>query len=778
MRGITCWSTILLRTGSLVLLLVLGFSPVHGARDVAPQRECATCHIAWLTDFKRQDVTPLIAYEPKPVTESGREDVASTSRMCFSCHDGFMIESRATWTDVRHQHPVGVKPSAKVTLPTSNGKTLFPLNDDGKVYCGTCHTAHGVDWEQSQSPVFMRMKNVDSSLCLACHRDRANGPAEGNHPTLRPMASPPEALRSAGAKFGRQGKVICQTCHRPHGAAADKMLVKSNSDSQLCAECHTDKQAILNTKHDLSIMAPEARNRRGESLAESGPCGACHVPHGGKGPALWAREPMPGAEPGASSCLSCHHPDGLAKEKGIGERSHPLNVALSTLGIGVKDNTWLSQAPGMGKDKSLVPLPLYDARGHRDPNADRVACGTCHDPHRWSPAKSTAPAGDPRRTEGGPKDSFLRLALDDNSGLCVNCHINQRPVAASKHNIPAFLSASGEKKKPAAESGLCQSCHQVHNARGAYLWTRQGGSGKGLVESLCTDCHRLDGMASKHVTGEHSHPVATRLRPGMRANLPLFAAADGQGARENLDCATCHDPHRWDPSAANHKADTDLAVEGNARTSFLRLVAAPDGDLCTECHREQGFVRRTDHDMAVSAPRTTNAKEATVKHSGVCGQCHAAHNAGQTLRLWARVPGPGENATTQLCTSCHAAGQPGEKKTPLEMKHPSNVLVWNNSQRSRFDSRANSAFPVFNTDGKDSLRGNITCLTCHDPHRWEAGVAQPGPGKNSEGDVRTSFLRATNSEHSVCAYCHGLDSLYRYKYFHGKSTHVKTPPAR
>ena len=124
--------------GALALAgLLCDTSASAATNDVAENRECASCHIMWLNDFKRSDVTPLIPYDPKPRVDSGRQDVSSTERMCFSCHDGFMLESRAVWRSGQHDHPVGVKPSDKVKIPTSKGKTLFPLNDDGKL-CDGC----------------------------------------------------------------------------------------------------------------------------------------------------------------------------------------------------------------------------------------------------------------------------------------------------------------------------------------------------------------------------------------------------------------------------------------------------------------------------------------------------------------------------------------------------------------------------------------------------------------------------------------------------------------
>jgi hypothetical protein len=94
----------------LVVACLLVCETAHAARLPSANRECAACHVAWITDFKRDDVTTLIPYEPKAKTESGQQDSSSTDRMCFSCHDGFVLDSRFLWKDSGHGHPLGQKP--------------------------------------------------------------------------------------------------------------------------------------------------------------------------------------------------------------------------------------------------------------------------------------------------------------------------------------------------------------------------------------------------------------------------------------------------------------------------------------------------------------------------------------------------------------------------------------------------------------------------------------------------------------------------------------------
>jgi predicted CXXCH cytochrome family protein len=772
MSGRAPWLAALLLAGLVV-------APARAAPDdVAENRECATCHVMWLNDFKRSDVTPLIPYDPRPRVDTGRQDVASTERMCFSCHDGFMLDSRFVWRRGQHAHPVGVKPSEQVKIPTSKGKTVFPLNDDGKLYCGTCHSAHGVDWKQDESPVFLRVKNVDSSLCFACHLDRSTGPEEGNHPVFKKIADPPPELRARGAHFGRGGSVICQTCHNPHGATQKKMLVMSQENSELCGACHADKYRIRRSKHDLAVMAPQARNSRNQGVAESGPCGVCHLPHKASGPALWARELYPGVDPMSARCLSCHNPEGLAKDKTVGAHSHPVNVPVAKAGISAGPQGWTSRFPLPDTLAALTRLPLYDDQGLRIDNGGKVGCASCHDPHRWSAADDGAnpEPPDPRKLEGDGRNSFLRIPLDTSARLCANCHVDKAAVLLSKHNaglMPAARPASNKKAPQApGEAGVCAACHVPHNAKAPYLWARAMGPDKGRTGALCTDCHRDGGAAGKKVVAAHSHPVNRPLAVGMQTQLPLFGDDP-----ERVECATCHDPHQWDPADLKSRAGARPDAEGDAGNSFLRRAASGRAELCVECHREQRLVRGTDHDLTVTVPQAVNAQGQTAAQSGVCGQCHGVHNALRDLRLWARAPGAGPDAGEQLCRSCHAAGQAAAAKVPGERqgRHPGTVTAWSPEIRARFNPKGAVGIEVYGADGRPAATGLITCTSCHNPHQWSAQQPAEGPGKNREGDVRSSFLRLARSESFLCADCHGRDALFRYKYFHGQSAHKAYP---
>jgi len=823
---------------STIYILYLCFFPTdsYAARVVAEKRECATCHVAWMADFKREDVVTLIPYEPRPMQETGRQDVVSTERMCFSCHDGFVLDSRFFWEEKGHSHPVGIVPSDRVRIPTEEGKTIFPLNDDGKVYCGTCHSAHGVEWGNKISPVFLRIPNVDSSICSTCHIDR-KGETNGhlNHPLLEKVPKDGKRLQSDGAKFGKDDKVICQSCHRVHGSKEKKLLVKNNDRSQLCGTCHSDKarngtnsgnghthpinvvpkeakipedfasagskfgpnkevicqtchavhiapsgkllvleqeqlkegiclkchdnkRTVLKYGHNLLAKSDQTTPREKIPSKNLGVCGTCHNIHGGNGPKMWARTLAPGGNAVADLCLSCHKQGGAAEKHTVGKYSHPVGATLPS---GVK--------PGK--------LPLFTGSGAKTHSSKYglVTCPTCHDVH--GPASRLKPQTSAREKRGG-EGKYLRIGEGNLTLLCKKCHEDKWSITKTKHDL-------FPEKRNSQSLGVCSNCHQVHNGKGPRMWARDGDFNKRDLGTLCKNCHVKDGVAKKKTVGGHSHPLGVSVeKAGIKVSpkgwigegdkkpkpavLPLY---DAHGKKQHntegdVGCATCHDPHQWNPGTS---ADAGGEEEGDARNSFLRISAAPDGELCIICHRSKSTVRQTDHDLSVTVPQADNALGEGLTQSGVCGQCHAVHNAVQDFVIWGRPLGPGRDAPEMLCRSCHLEGEIAQKKVPEKAEHPGYVLAWDGDMRDP-EMRSITNLPVFRDDGRRAMLGYISCPTCHNVHQWSArkpGVE--GSGKNEEGDVFNSFLRMKSTEDVLCADCHGLDAIFRYKYFHGTS---------
>jgi predicted CXXCH cytochrome family protein len=297
---------------------------------------------------------------------------------------------------------------------------------------------------------------------------------------------------------------------------------------------------------------------------------------------------------------------------------------------------------------------------------------------------------------------------------------------------------------------------------------RQGKQGQ--IEAVCTTCHVKGGVAGNKLTGTHSHPLQRNLsRVGGRTSLPLFNQTGQRHAGGKVDCATCHDPHQWDPTNALSSAGSNPKVDGDATTSFLRKTAAPASTLCVDCHRDQRSIRGTDHDMQVTGNKATNHQGRAVLQTGVCGQCHSVHNATSGLVLWARNIQPGLDPQTALCLSCHTEGAVAADKIPDRVMRPHGILLWSNQMRTARNERHSLPYvPVFNRRGQRASVGRLRCASCHNPHVWDADRPREGDNRKIEGNVTNSFLRNGSSSHIVCADCHGQDAIFRYKYFHGE----------
>ncbi|MCK5186777.1 MAG: hypothetical protein KAR43_06535, partial [Deltaproteobacteria bacterium] len=119
----------------ITLLLSISACPKVSNARVAPgskadsAKECAICHYRWVYAFfvEHRDGELVPFPEESPVTLEER---------CFSCHDGSVMDDREKVFSDRG-HKTGIKPSDKVNVPEE-----FPLDEEGKIQCYTCHMHH------------------------------------------------------------------------------------------------------------------------------------------------------------------------------------------------------------------------------------------------------------------------------------------------------------------------------------------------------------------------------------------------------------------------------------------------------------------------------------------------------------------------------------------------------------------------------------------------------------------------------------------------------------
>lgn len=744
-----------------IALVAIADTPKASAQfEMSSKKECALCHIMWMDEFRTNKET-LIQWQPGNVLMKDTQGIVSAEEVCYSCHDGYVGDSRfSAWKD--HNHPVFQKPSKDMTIPAS-----LPLSNKDEIYCGTCHSPHsGREAVPGASPeetipgplAFLRLPNINSGLCEACHVNRADYRSTNGHPLHVTMPTIPEVLLKEGSVQGKPvERIICETCHKTHGAKGSRITVMANNQSGLCMVCHKER-TITGSAHGAESM-PGVRIPTEPIVSESGPCGICHGVHQSTGFRLMKKK-GPSGNPATQLCLSCHNGDPASGIKSIGSHSHPIGIAAS--GKNGSGNTAMTIPQG---------LPLYDQFGAVLPSGS-IQCFTCHDIHQWDPADAGNRGGP--NVEGDASNSFLRIRADGASPLCTACHADKQSLLSFDHNLTLTApQATNSLGKVPRNSGACGACHLPHNAMDQRLWAREIRLDHEGKPEYCRGCHSDSGPANAKQIRNNSHPSDIALNAPdfppptiINGTLPLFNPEGGTENGDRIGCRTCHEVHAWSAAKTFTPSDNLTAnQEGDARNSFLRLPASPEPALCALCHPDENNIVGTDHDLLVSAPAASNLFGQVPIQSGQCGVCHAAHNSLNRRLQWNQVlPSVEQNQhpMDSLCLSCHSTNGAAAGKTPSVVGHPKGKLI---TSMLTPDKRDRDYIRIFDDEWKEVDVGDLSCSSCHSYYQWNHLFNGPGPGHNTEGDATNSFLR-TSSEKSVCRDCHGETAIWRYLYYH------------
>ncbi|MBW1881524.1 MAG: cytochrome c3 family protein, partial [Deltaproteobacteria bacterium] len=496
----------------------------------------------------------------QPASDADVTEAIDEGHLCVECHDGFVNDDRFVWDSELERHPEGIVPDRE--LPT-----FFPLDEQGRIVCSTCHSPHGVSTVEEvrvahtsgdvhklvrHAPgqeMFTRMSREDSALCIGCHEDAAHERAvdelgvEGRtHPVGPELIEALEEREDTGegGDLGLPPGITggCLTCHAVHGAT-HAGLSRGADQGEVCMACHRESgdparnhPLGLDLGRDFRVPRKTAdlpMTRQGHT------CRTCHDLVGGIGDHM-IRVPMDGG----LLCISCHEPEKASGPHGSKEVGDPLPC------VGCHQ-------VHEGNPKARLLRTLGSATS-RDPQG----CLYCHG------------AGG-RFAEAGVRPGKLGHPVDVEDLSCAKCHDEHQPDL----DLPSCRSCHEEEGVEEDRGGHggaeCLDCHPMHRASPRYVATDVE---LNPVSRRCLGCHApgTDGSEDHVTLYEHPLPIfkpdGTRWSP--LGKLPLFDSRGNQvisGQNGELTCTSCHLVHGPDAE----KPGDNLRIPGWQ-------------DACSACH--------------------------------------------------------------------------------------------------------------------------------------------------------------------------------------------------
>ena len=428
-------------------------------------------------------------------------------------------------------------------------------------------------------------------------------------------------------------------------------------------------------------------------------------------PAVAATHPVPlEKNTDAKKCLECHED----KAKGKAVHSAIQMGCLSCHEIRVnKDVTRV-------KLITTTPYALC-LTCHADKNASDIKgvvhspavrdCMKCHDPH-----------------VSDNKNQLLKASAGDaKENLCLSCHKIglDTPAKGSRH---------------AALDMGCETCHVTHKTgeRGKeefdYHLTKS-------APGLCVDCH--DPKDANLQKAHQNQPFGTanciQCHDPHQSKSPKLLQAFTHNPFENNMCESCHKPAKDGKVVLAAASAKDLCVTCHddkvKQISDAKVQHPGAAGECTDCHdphagKTPGFVKPDPVNACLTchADQAEQHKKKNI-HQPVfeqgCATCHEPHGGENQHLLRAKD-------TNTACLECHGPDRSpakieaehlitiyeGKVKLPEAYLRKAPVLPLQYGAGHPVDSHPITG-PV---DAKDPAKGQISCLTCHQPHSSD----QPG----------------------------------------------------
>ena len=336
--------------------------------------------------------------------------------------------------------------------------------------------------------------------------------------------------------------------------------------------------------------------------------------------------------------------------------------------------------------------------------------------------------------------------------VCIFCHTphNANPAAplwnqtlsGATYQVYASTTLEATVGPPGGSSKLCLSCHDGTIAIGNTV-----NSGTLAVQGVNTQ-GRLTGPSSLGTDLRSSHPIALVPVVGSEIVKPPAGSPVKLDATGQVQCVSCHDPHRMDVDSTTNK--------------FLVTNNSASG-LCSVCHNK-AYWGSNPSTHKTSTKSYTAAQGAhtgyTTVAANACEACHKPHTAASAPRGLKAVE---ERTCGSGGSSCHGTSNIGrniQAEFSKAYRHPTYDVT--PSVHDASESPTNATFPMPETSA--AVERHAECADCHNSHASYAATASApkGSGKiagvwgisTNNGLVQPSGTPPSVNEYETCFRCH------------------------
>jgi predicted CXXCH cytochrome family protein len=340
--------------------------------------KCTTCHTPHAVT---EQSASMVTYFLRAPNEN--------SSFCRTCHQ------QKLGGLAKGNHPIDVTVNTNTAIISRAGGK-FGTQKANQIICETCHRAHG---GVNNKRLVLPVENISSTsvLCEVCHSKNALRPGETpgkerSHPVdIRPgkgMQIPKNWSNGEKVVVGKNGEIVCRTCHKPHRAMDKEFLLSDyKGKGSICVQCHRRTELKSDLLPDLETSEPIKQKGSEKTVAESFPCTSCHLLHNGS----------------------------AAFSKVINDSSD-LEMFFRIPHFGLHSQEFFRTAFIEKEGIANHEILLFTPNGEPSSNGT-IACSTCHNLQKLSPAKTKDNLDN---SNDNSTNGFLKPKIAEN--LCKTCH--------------------------------------------------------------------------------------------------------------------------------------------------------------------------------------------------------------------------------------------------------------------------------------------------------------------------------------------------------------------